>query len=143
VKTQVADGVWMSAEGTAIELFVPRLFAGAPIVLPPGGVAVCRVEELEQEALREDVEPLAIVLLGKGRSEVNLLIVSAEPRHFPPVRRRARLGAEGFLFHRGRTKPHDGYSFHCLDRERVITELVRGGVEQTNAPYAWVAARRR
>jgi len=143
VKTQVADGVWMSAEGTTVELFVPRLVADAPIVLPPGGVAVCRVEEMEQEPVGEDVEPLSIVLLGKGRAEVNLLIVSAQPRLFPPVRLRARLGAEGFLFRRGRTNPHDGYSFHCFDRERVIAELVRHGVEQTTAPYAWVAARRR
>lgn len=132
----------MSVAGAEVELLVPRLFGDAPIILPTNGIAVCKPEEMEKEALPAGARHLDIASLQKTRQEANLLMVVAQRMLFPPVRFRARFGPEGFLFHRARARPHDGYGFHCVDRERVIAELTRHGVEQTNVPYAWVTTRR-
>ena len=142
MNAQVAPGVWMSLGDTTIELRVPRLFAEEPIALTTDSFAVCISEEMEEEEHPAGVPPLGIVVLQKGRRPANLLLVLAQPRVFPPVRLRARFGAEGFVFHRGRHTPHDGYLFHAFDRDALVAELTRRGVERTTAPFAWTKARR-
>jgi hypothetical protein len=143
----------MLLAGTGVELFVPQWFGDAPIVLRTNGIAVCKIEEMQKEELPAGARPLDIAfleklplylpLLGKTVEPANLLIALAEPAILPPVRWRARLDPSGFLMHRhARARPPDGYGFHCVDRERVIAELTRHGVEQTNVPYAWVTTRR-
>lgn len=139
---QLAKGVWMSISGRSIELLVPRLFADRPITLSTDEVAVCRPEQIDEPGVPGQ-PPLDIASLGKGRRRVNLLLVLSRPMNFPPVRPRARISPEGFLFHQARDRPHDGYYFHCPDPDRVIELLTRHGVELTQAPHAWAVARRR
>jgi hypothetical protein len=153
VKSQIANGVWMSLAGAGVELFIPQWFGDAPIVLRTDRIVVCKIEEMRKEELRASARPLDVAflermplylpLLRKTVEPANLLIALAEPAILPPVRWRARLDPLGFLMHRhARARPPDGFGFHCVDRERVIADLTRHGAEQTNVPYAWVTTRR-
>jgi hypothetical protein len=142
----LARGVWMTVSDAAIELRVPRLFADRPIVLPPEDVAVCRPEEISEPTDSEISSPpqrrIELVAVGKDRREANLVLALAQPTLFPPVRLRARFHPEGWVFHRARDTPHDGYMVYCPERDRAIALLTTHGVELTGAPYAWVATRR-
>jgi hypothetical protein len=136
----------MHVSTATIELWVPRLFADQPITLAPKDVAVCRPEDMSEPTDSRLTSPprrrIELVTLGTGRREVNLVLVLAQPTVFPPVRLRARFDPEGWLFHRGRDTPHDGYMFYCPDRDRVVTLLATHGVERTSAPHSWVGDRR-
>lgn len=142
----------MSLAGAGVELCIPQWFGDAPIVLRTDRIVVCKSEEMRKEELLEGVRPIDIAFLQKTPLHVpllreaarpaNLLIGLAEPVILPPVRWRARLNPMGFLMHRARARPPDGFGFYCADRERVIADLTRHGAEQSNIPYAWVTTRR-
>jgi hypothetical protein len=139
---RVGNGVSMSVSDDAVELFVPRLFGDRPITLAPAELAVSLAEELDEPDEIPGLTRLAIVPLSKGRKRSNILLVRAQPGYFPPLRPRAQLTAEGFLFQRGREEPHDAYHFHADDPHRVAELLTRHGVERTATPGTWAAAQR-
>lgn len=138
----VGNGVWMAVSDRAVELFVPRLFGDRPIALSPAELAVNLADELDESRELPGLRPLAIVCLTKGHAPSNVMLVRAGPGYFPPLRRRAHLTAEGFVFQRSRDRPHDAYHFHADDPQRVTELLTRHGVERTTHPAAWAAARR-
>ena len=145
--TDLAGGRLEASPGE-IRLFFPCLFGEHVIVLSSAEIAYLdRLAdgefELGEERLAAGGEALEIVELSTRRNPLfNLAIFRAQPGLLPPVRLRARLTVRGFLYHRGRRKPHDGYLLECLDAERAVRMLTNSGVQRTDTPYVWARARR-
>jgi hypothetical protein len=143
--TALARGVAISVSDTAVELFVPRLFGDRPIRLRTDATAVCRPDEIVEPVWDEGARrppPLQVADLALPSDRPSLLLVSARPLLHPPVRPRARFTTMGFIYHRSRHHLSDGFRFPCPDTDAVVNTLAGHGVQQTRAPYAWVAARR-
>jgi len=138
----VGDAVWIAVSSGAVRVFVPRLFGDQPLNLSPAELAISWAQEINEPAV-PGAAPLAVALIVKRQGPVNLLLVHSEPKLFPPVWPRARLTVDGFLFHRNRDRPHDGFAFFADDPDGTIELLTQHGVEATQAPAAWVAEQRR
>jgi hypothetical protein len=128
-------------------------FGDAPIVLRTNRIAVCKIEAMQREELPAGARPLDIAFLEKDAplpaaaredSGTGESVDRSGRAGDPAAGAVARaVGSVGFLMHRhARARLPDGYGFRCVDRGRVIAELTRHGVEQTNVPYAWVTRRR-